>query len=68
MYIHMGFPGGGSGKESTCNAGDTGLIPGSERSPGGGFRNPLQFSCLETPWIEEPGAVQSIGLQRVRHD
>ena len=36
-----------SGKESTCNAGDTGLIPGSGRSPGGGHGNPLRYSCLE---------------------
>ena len=36
-----------SGKESACNAGDLGLIPGSERSPGEGHGNPLQYSCLE---------------------
>ena len=47
----MGFPGGASGKEPDCQAGDikvTGLIPGSERSPGGGHGNPLQYSCLES--------------------
>ena len=43
----MGFPGGSDGKESACNAGDAGLIPGSERSPGEGNSNPLQYSCLE---------------------
>ena len=37
------------GKESACNAGDAGLIPGSGRSPGGGNGNPLQYSCLENP-------------------
>ena len=37
------------GKESACNAGDTGMIPGSGRSPGEGNGNPLQYSCLETP-------------------
>ena len=37
------------GKESTCNAGDLGPIPGSGRSPGGGHGNPLQYSCLENP-------------------
>ena len=42
----MGFPGGSDGKESTCNAGDLGLIPGLGRSPGG-HGNPLQYSCLE---------------------
>ena len=36
-------------KESTCHAGDLGLIPGSGRSPGGGHGNPLQYSCLEHP-------------------
>ena len=43
----MGFPGGSDGKESTCNAGDLGSIPGLERSLGGGHGNPLQYSCLE---------------------
>ena len=37
------------GKESGCNAGDLGSIPGSERSPGGGNGNPLEYSCLENP-------------------
>ena len=36
-------------KESACNAGDTGLIPWSERSPGGGNSSPLQYSCLGNP-------------------
>ena len=35
------------GKKSTCKAGDSGPIPGSGRSPGGGQGNPLQYSCLE---------------------
>ena len=46
------FPGGSDGKESACNAedtGDQGSIPGSGRSPGGGHTNPLQYSCLENP-------------------
>ena len=43
----MGFPGGLDGKESGCNAGDPGLIPGSERPPEEGNGNPLQYSCLE---------------------
>ena len=42
-----GFPDGSDSKESTCNAGDLGLIPGLGRSPGGGHGNPLQCSCLE---------------------
>ena len=36
-------------KESSCNAGDLGSIPGSGRSPGEGNGNPLQYSCLENP-------------------
>ena len=40
----MGFPGGSVGKESTCNAGDPGSIPGSGRSPGEGNGYPLQYS------------------------
>ena len=45
----MGFPGGSAGKESACNAGGLGLIPGLGRSPGEGNGNPLQYSCLENP-------------------
>ena len=41
------FPGGSDGKESACNAGDPGLIPGLSRSPGEGSGYPLQYSCLE---------------------
>ena len=37
------------GKESACNVGDLGSIPGLERSPGGGHGSPLQYSCLENP-------------------
>ena len=45
------------GKESACNAGDLGSIPGSGRSPGEGNGNPLQILAWEIPWIEEPGGV-----------
>ena len=43
----MGLPGGSVGKQSDCNAGDTGSIPESGRPPGGGHGNPLQYPCLE---------------------
>ena len=43
------FPGGSEVKESACNAGDLGSIPGSGRSPGEGNGKPLQYSCLENP-------------------
>ena len=45
--IFLDFPGGSAGKESNCNAGDLGLIPGLRRSPGEGKGYPLQYSCLE---------------------
>ena len=44
----MGFPGGSTGKESACNIGDMGSIPGLGRSPGEGNDDPLQYSGLET--------------------
>ena len=40
-------PGSSAGKESTCNAGDPGSIPGLRSSPGKGNGYPLQYSCLE---------------------
>ena len=43
------FPSGSDGKESICNAGDLGSIPGSGRSPGKRNGNPLQYSCLGNP-------------------
>ena len=45
----MGFPGGSDGKESACNAGDLGSIPGLGRSPTEGNGNPLQYACLKNP-------------------
>ena len=48
LYI-TGFLGGSDGKESACNAGDPGLIPGWGRSPREGHGNPLQCACLDNP-------------------
>ena len=45
----MGLPCSLSGKESACNVGDQGLIPGLARSSGGGRGDSLQYSCLENP-------------------
>ena len=59
-----GLPWWLSGKESTCQPGDS--ISGLRRSPGEGNGNPLQYSCLENPI--EFGRLQSMGSQRVRHD
>ena len=47
---------------------DEGSVPGSGRSPGGGNGNPLQYPCLESPWTEKPGGLQSTESKRVRHD
>ena len=49
LTFKKGFPGGSVGKESACNVGDLGSIPGSGRSPGEGNGNPLQCSGLENP-------------------
>ena len=56
------FPGGLSGKESACNAGDLGSIPGLGRSPGEGKGYPLQYSGLENSMDYSPWG------RRVRHD
>ena len=45
--LYSGFPGGSEGKESACNAGDVGSIPGLGRSPGEGKSYPLKYSGLE---------------------
>ena len=61
----LGFLGGSAGRESTCNVGDLGSIPGLGRSPRGRLGNPLQCSCLENPrdggtwWASVYGVAQS---------
>ena len=69
----MGFSGGSDSKESACNAGEPGLIPGSARSPGEGNGNPLQYSCLENPmdrgaWRATVHIVQQRELYSICHD
>ena len=104
----MGFPGSSAGKESACNAGDSGSISGTGTSPGEVIDYPLQYSwaslmaqmvknppamwetwvkspgwedpleegmathssilAWRIPWTEELGRLQSMRLQRVRHD
>ena len=69
IHTYLGFPGGSEGKESTCNAGETGSIPGSGRFP-------WRRECLPTPVFlpgefhgqKEPSGLQSMELQRVRHN
>ena len=63
LQVTWGFPRGSDDKESAYNAGDMGSIPRLGRSPGERNGNPLQYSCLEIPWTEEPGRLQSMGLQ-----
>ena len=48
--VAWNFPSGSHDKESACNAGDPGSIPGLGRSPGEGEGYPLQYSGLEIPW------------------
>ena len=47
--VRMGFPGSSAGKESACNSGDSGSIPGSGRSPAEGNGYPLHYSGLQNP-------------------
>ena len=50
LTVHLkDFPSGSASKESACDAGDLGSIPGLGRSPGEGNGNPPQFSCLGNP-------------------
>ena len=62
------LPGGSDGKASACNAGDPGLIPGLARSPGEVGSTHFHILTWRIPWTEQPGGLQSMGLQRVRHD
>ena len=65
IVTNTGSPGGSDGKESACNVGDLGLIPGLARSPGGGHGNPLQYSCwrisrdIGTRWATDHGVSKS---------
>ena len=71
-FIHQiaiwcqGFSGGSDGKESACNTGDPGSVPGLGRSPGEGNGHPLQYSCLEESHGQR--SLRVMGSQRVRHD
>ena len=60
LSLGWGFPGDSDGKESACNAGDLGLIPGLGRSPGEGIDYPLQYSwaSVMTQLVKNPPAMQ----------
>ena len=56
----LSFPCGSDGKESACNVGDPGLIPGSGKSPGEGHGNHSSILAWKIPWMEEPGGLHTI--------
>ena len=62
IWLYLGFPGGSDGNDSA------GLIPESGRSPEKEMATQSNILAWRTPWTEGSGKVQSIGLQRVRHD
>ena len=66
----MSFPGGSDGKESAYNAGDTGSIPGSGRSPGKGIGYPPQYSwaSLMVQIVKNPLAKREMGVQSLARE
>ena len=64
----MGFPGGSDGKESACNKGDPGSIPGRADPLEKEMETHSSILAWRIPWTEEPGGLWSIGSQRVGHD
>ena len=63
-----GFHGGSDGKESACNVGDLGSIPGQKEPLEKGMATHSSILAWRIPWTEEPGGLQSMESQRVRHD
>ena len=63
-----GFPGSSVGKESACSAGDLCLITGSEDLLEKEMGTHSSILAWKIPWMEEPGILQSMGLQRVGHN
>ena len=61
------FPCGSNSKESACNAGDLGSIPGSGRSTGEGHGSISSILAWRIPWTEESGGLQSVSSQRIGH-
>ena len=66
--VRIGLPQWLSGKEFTCNSEATGLIPESGRSLEEGMATHSSILAWRIPWTEEPGRLQSMGLQRVGHN
>ena len=67
-YLRDGFAGGSAAKQSVCNAGDLGSIPGWEDLLEKGTVTHSSILAWRMPWTEEPGRLQSMRLQRVRHN
>ena len=65
---YVGFPGGSAVKNPPANAGNMGLIPGSEKSLRVGNGNSSSILAWEIPWTEEPGGLRSKGSTRVGHN
>ena len=68
VKIKWGLPGCSDYKESACNSGEMGLIPYLGLSPGEGNGYSLQYAFWRIPWTEEPSRLNSMGLERVRHN
>ena len=66
--MFWGFPESSVGKESTCNAGDPSSIPGWEDPLEKGMTTHSHIPAWRIPWTEEPGRLQSMRSQRLRHD
>ena len=65
--IYEAFPSGSDGKESACSAEDMGSIPGSEDSLEKGMATHSGTLAWKIPWTEEPGWLQSMESQKVKH-
>ena len=68
LYAQTGFLGGSDGKESICNAGGLVRLLGQEDPLKKGMATHSSIIVWRTPWTGEPGWLQSMGSQRVRHD
>ena len=72
IWVRLGFPGGSDGIDSAFNAGDMSSIPGWGRREGKGIEKGMathsSILAWRIPWTEEPGGLQSMGWQRVRHN
>ena len=70
MFTNTSYilPGGSNGKGSACNAGDIGSIPGFGHPLEKGMATHSSILAWRVPWTEEPGRLQPMESQRIRHD